>query len=334
MKKIFCSLLATILILPLFSSCGVKGSYRTEVFSAMDTAISIVLYDDFGVSTEDEKFNNCVTEIKKIITEIENSVSISLPSSDVYRFNHGETVMMTDVTKELLEKSLYYYELTNGLFNPAIYPIEEFWGFYDEEPQYPSGSISDLSFNTDFKCINYTDFLLTPNNGIKIDLGGIAKGYATDKIKDILDKYEYDYGYVSIGSSSIYIIDLINPNATLSIKNPRNDGTFLSIKASSVKGKFISTSGDYEKYYIYEDQRYCHIIDPETLYPINNGIMSATVICDSGIYADVLSTALCLGLNPADDYRYYVTHNYDGNYKVITNDTEDLYTITDTYFSI
>ena len=124
---------------------------------------------------------------------------------------------------------------------------------------------------------------------IKIDLGGIGKGYASDALVEYLKEY-VNYGMVSFGSNVAVWGE--KPDGTkykIGIKNPLDTGTLIGY--IDMSEGVLSVSGDYERYVEIKGQRYHHIIDPSTGYPTNNGIHSVSVICEKGIYADALSTA-------------------------------------------
>ena len=134
-------------------------------------------------------------------------------------------------------------------------------------------------------------------DGVKIDLGGIVKGYACDLAGKILVDEGFSSGYISIGGSSIYILrteELLvhHPRANEKMQNA------LCVNTSLLNNESVSSSGDYQRYYTVDGVRYSHLINPVTAKPTDTGVTGATVICNDGFFADAITTALCL-------YEYY-----------------------------
>ena len=139
---------------------------------------------------------------------------------------------------------------------------------------------------------------------MKLDLGGIGTGYAVDCVDKLFDEYGYKFGYFNFGASSMLVKKHVtNGNYNISFINPRSitRDTYLT---TSICNEKLSTSGDYEQYYILDGTRYCHIIDPDTGKPVQTGIMTVTIIGGQKEYTaaenDALSTALmCMGKDKA-----------------------------------
>ena len=138
---------------------------------------------------------------------------------------------------------------------------------------------------------------------MKLDLGGIGKGYAVDKIDGLFDEYGYEFGYFNFGSSSILFKSNVKAGSwNLGLSGPRsiNRDAYLQTK---VRGEKLSTSGDDEQYYKIGKTRYCHVIDPATGKPVQTGIMSVTVIGGGAAQADALTTAImCMGKDRAIEF--------------------------------
>ena len=186
---------------------------------------------------------------------------------------------------------------------------------------------------------------------LKIDLGGIGKGYTVDVIDKMMEDAGYSDSYISFGSSSWNI----NGSATsedgkweLGFRDPRGSivDYYFSVR---LKDSAVSTSGDYEQYYEIDGKRYCHIINPATGSPIQTGIITATCLGGTAAEADARTTALCaMGLEKAVEYintvgkqnnlkitlayqsedgsLYFVTNIPEGEYQLVS----DNYTIAST----
>ena len=133
-------------------------------------------------------------------------------------------------------------------------------------------------------------------SGMSIDLGGIAKGFAADEVLRIYKKYNIKDGLINLGSSSIYAVGKNDNNHTWSIgiKHPRNESSGNYLGIIKLSDESLSTSGDYERYFIKDGKRYHHILNSATGYPVDNGIMSVSVIVDGSVsdnsmLADILS---------------------------------------------
>ena len=122
-------------------------------------------------------------------------------------------------------------------------------------------------------------------SGMAIDLGGVAKGYAVDEIRKIYEKHHIESGLINLGASSMYAVGKTTKGKpwNIGIKHPRSDNNqdFLGIVA--IENQALSTSGDYERYFIQDGVRYHHIFDPRTGYPARSGVMSDSIIIDGSV---------------------------------------------------
>ena len=213
--------------------------------------------------------------------------------SDVSRINNNagkNPVKVDKATIDIISKAIDCYKITNGAFNISIAPISELWGFKENVYKVPSESEIKQTLNF----VNMNDIIILGDKVLlkkieeAIDLGGVAKGYTLDKIKEILPNYNLKSVIINMGGNILIYGDPERSSWLIGIKNPRGDGIIGKI---TIKGsKFISTSGDYERFFIENGKRYCHIIDPSTGYP-SDKIISVTVISEKGYFGDALSTA-------------------------------------------
>ena len=231
-----------------------------------------------------------------IINTINSVVDDFSPQSDVYKINENAGIHPVKVSKttiDMLEKAMQIAEQTDGAFDPTIRPLLVIWGFKNKNYRVPS----EEEIKAALKLISYQDIVINRENntvflkhkGEGIDLGGIAKGYTLDKIKGVLDNFNITSALINMGGN---VLTYKNPPDgsvwRIGIKNPRGSGIRGIIE---VKGtKFISTSGDYERYFTKNGVRYCHIMNPKTGRPARK-IISVTVVSDKGYVGDALSTA-------------------------------------------
>lgn len=276
---------------------------NTAEFICFNSLISICAYDK---PLEDE----AIAEIKQTFTSLENEFSVT-DGTFTAALNSAKTnapIAGSDRLSEVLSLAKDVYLFTDGKFNPAVYPLTELWGFSPDKfhradkPFVPptDEQISGLlnSGATDFNAVIFTDdktAVYKTNGAVKIDFGGILKGYAADLAGDILARHGHTSGYVSAGSSSIR---LINANKLL-VRHPEaytggnSTNAILSINCEK-QTLSVSTSGVYERFNEYGGIKYPHIINPATGRPASGAVTSATVTGVDGGFADALTTALCL----------------------------------------
>lgn len=291
LAKILLSIFLTLSIVPLFA-CG-SASYEHTFYAFNNTPIVVVTFDKDLTSTQQN-------EISAYLTGLENEFSVNKNSfvKEINDIGFSGEIELSNTATEVFEKCKALYEFTNGKFNPAVFPLVKLWSF---SPNYPVQSFTppleseidavlksgSISFSN-FSLLNGKLSKLNPNS--QIDFGGAVKGYAADGIASMLLSYGIEKGYVSIGSSSLKIMNM----SAISVKHPRADGLIFKVNLNSAQNYSVSTSGDYERFYDYDGKRYSHIIDGETGYPSNTNVCSATIISSDGLSCDALSTALCL----------------------------------------
>lgn len=216
-------------------------------------------------------------------------------SSVIFKLNHSSKAMTVDEeTAFLISKSLYYSKLTAGAFDPALGRLIKLWGFDspDTEKKLPKPEeIQEALKASGYRNVkvNVKEVLL--ENGVWLDLGGIAKGYAVDQAVRIAKRMDENAtGFVDAGGD----IAIIGPKFgqypwKIGIRDPRG-GPQDIVGVVYLSEGAIATSGDYERYFEVEGIRYHHILDPQTGYPARKAI-SATVIAKKLVDADALATA-------------------------------------------
>lgn len=287
--------------------------------------LSIVCY------TDNKTFESVKTEVNKLLQEVYDKIDVENKSSDVYRFNNASDGVRTEISKytyDLFTASQNVFEITDGYYDPTVFWLADLWGFtarfnsssfetkqpYDRERNENGGFdlpqekyITAFAKLTDLSKIKGEmiggKFYLTKTNtqqivdGVTyyaaIDFGGIAKGYVIDEVRKIFDKYGIDRGNASYGTSSLCLLN--SPSGDkwkLELTNPRKTAENFTYCKAEFANVTVATSGDYERYYETNGKRYCHIIDGDNGYPIDNGVASVTIIGESGAFADALATGL------------------------------------------
>jgi len=182
--------------------------------------------------------------------------------------------------------------ITDGLFDISIAPLVEVWGFYEHEFTDPDTAVIQTALSlVDYKKIKTNDDSIRIQPNMKLDFGGIAQGYAADRVAEILKKYNVKSALVNVGGEIVTIGR--SPKARswrIGIKNPRGQGL---VETVEIENSALSTSGDYEKFFLFENKRYPHIINPKTGYPALD-FASVTVFAKSAAYADAIATAVAI----------------------------------------
>lgn len=291
-KSIIILLVLSLINISLYG-CTNKVHKQSASAFVLDTFVDISVYTDEDAS---DLLNECIN----LCNHYDSMLSISNPESDIYKVNHGDgdVVKVNPETIYLLERELYYAELSGGCLNPAIQSIYELWGFHDDIHAIPEQSkiIEKLeTVNTDYIEILPENNEIKLINGAQINLGAVAKGYIADKIKEHLISKGISSAIINLGGN-IQTIGM-KPDGSkfhVGIQKPF-DQTGSSITDVEVESKTVVTSGVYQRYFEVDGINYHHILDSTTGYPVDTDLVSATIIEDSSLEADALST-ICIML--------------------------------------
>ena len=309
--RIVCTLLVCGLLL---CGCTTNKEPISKTAIYFDTVISIKIYD----SQDTEILEQCFT----FCEEFENTISRTIETSEISQINNskGNPVEVSDTTIELLEKGIYYSELTNGAFDISIAPLSELWDFKNNPGNVPDeNDIQEALTHVSYKNIlieGNTVTLLDPD--MAIDLGGIAKGYMADQLKDYLLSEGVKSALIDLGGNILAVgTKPDNSNYTIGIKKPFKDGEMVSTE--SINDISVVTSGCYERYFEVDDVIYHHILDTNTGYPCDNNLYGVTIFSDKSVDGDALSTScFALGLE-------------EGQKLIKSLDGIDALFVTDTY---
>lgn len=274
------------------TGCSNTPTTISESDFYFDTVITITLYNS-NENLLEECFNLC--------EKYENMFSVSITESDISKINtnskKGIPTIVSDETIELLNKSLEYCRLSNGKFDITIGQLSSLWNFGTlskntiPNPINIKTAVSNIDYNQ--ININGNEVLLT-NPNISLDLGGSAKGYIADKIKEHLLSKGVKKGIINLGGNILLIGSKENnSNYNIGIQKPF-DKEGNTITVVSAKNKSIVTSGVYERYFYKNNILYHHILDTKTGYPVNNDLLSVTIISPNSVDGDILSTTAFL----------------------------------------
>ncbi len=318
-KKIIVFLLLVVFVLSL-TACGEKESKYTDEMFALDTFISFTLYDD-----DEELCKNTVEKCKNEIKRLEKLFSATLPDSDVYKINHreGDSVAVADETAYLLNESLGLSSKVDGAFDITIRELMSAWGFDSKEYKVPSDSeIEKALLNVGYDKVSVEGNLVTLESGVKIDLGGVAKGYIGEMVSEVIKNSSVDCAIVNMGGMIITVGEKESGEKfTVGVEHPDDTkGYFYTFFCDEV---FVSTTGAYQRYFEENGVKYHHILDTKSGKPCDSEFSSVTVVGSSGEKTDMLSTAFfVMGLEKTKEY--LKTHD-DNSVVILSKDEKTLY---------
>ncbi len=244
-----------------------------------------------------EKSKHAVDLAFDEIKRVENLFSSYLPDSEISRLNRSAGEGWEKLSAEtigVLQRAKHWSEWSSGAFDITVGPALALWKFDTAQTPLPSSKQSDSAVSL----IHYKDLQIKANQarlarkGMSVQLGAIAKGYAVDRAVKILQEEGIADAFINAGGD-LKSIGMKSPNQPwkIGLQHPRYPEKMIG--AFSLSKRAIATSGDYQKYFIQEGERYHHILNPKTGRPAKeSGVVSATVLADSVMDADALATAL------------------------------------------
>lgn len=261
-----------------------------------DTIIQIDAWGtDFGT----------LEECKNICDSYEKMLSATIADSEISQINsaHGTPVKVSKETLELIEKGIQYGELSGGKFDITIAAVSDLWDFTDNE----KGAVPDTALlseacpHVDYRNIqidkkNSTVTLTDP--AARLDLGGIAKGYIADRLKEYLKNEEVGHALINLGGNTLALGNKPDGSAfQIGIQKPFSEMNE-PITDIPITDRSVVTSGIYQRYFEKDGKIYHHILNPETGMPVENDLLQVTIISDKSVDGDALSTCCyALGLN-------------------------------------
>lgn len=284
MKRFF-TMLLTMLLAALLFGCSPKAEEATSQIFAMDTVM-----DFYAVG---EGAEETLAESSREINRLESILSRTRSGSDVYTLNQQGEADVSPETAKLLALALQYAAETDGAFDVTIEPLVSAWGIHTETPRVlTEDEIAALLPLVGREHIRMDGSAVSLDEGCAIDLGGIAKGYASDVVAGIYRENGMKGGWASLGGN-VYAHGT-KPDGSfwnVAIRDPHDAaGTAAMVQLSN---EFAVTSGGYQRYFTAEDGTvYQHILDPDTGVPAMSDLLSVTIVGESGTMADAYSTAL------------------------------------------
>ena len=266
---------------------------ETATFFAMDTAMDFTVYGDAAL----------LDEAETLIGSLEEQVSVTDEHSNIYAIDHTGSGSLSGNAAELMEQALELCRRTGGALDISVYPIVRAWGFTTGSYQVPDEeTIQSLLPLVDYTQIQYdaATGVVTLPEGMEIDLGSVAKGYAGQLAAQMLRNSGVESALLNLGGN-VQTVGA-KPDGSpwqIGIKDPKGEDAMMVL---SIADQAVVTSGGYERYFEQDGQTYWHIMDPFTGHPADSGLISVTIVGDEGVVCDGLSTALfVMGLEKAAD---------------------------------
>ncbi|MFP4976293.1 FAD:protein FMN transferase [Paenibacillus sp. CN-4] len=266
-----------------------------QTFYIYDTVVNIRLNGDKAAQEH-------MDHIGQILETIDRQISRTEADGEVYAVNQAagkKAVAVSEDTLEIVKLSVKYAEDMDGLFDPSIGPLVDLWKIGEGGERVPDQADIDAAV----KLTNYKDIVIDEANktvmlkreGMVLDLGGIGKGYAADKIAEYLKSEGIDSAMINLGGSSIIGLGT-KPGGVkwnIGLQDPdKSRGTQLG--TIQIADEVIDASGVYERFFMQDGVRYHHILDPHTGFPAQNGLKSITIMSPNATDADALSTGVFL----------------------------------------
>lgn len=299
MKNKIIAFFVTIVLLSTLTSC--KSDNTTSSISdsqfKFNTIMTITLY---GYNDK-----NIFKEIWAKVDKMESSYSANIDSSDVSKFNANKStdpIAMPVGIIDMVARASLYSKATNGKFDLTIEPVVKLWGISTETPRVPKQAEIDAALPH----VNYQNIIVDTQNStlqkldpeVHIDLGGIAKGYAADQIATFIKHKGINGAILNLGGN-IYAVGSKSEDTpwNVGIQNPfEPSGDVVGILKASEKS--VVTSGSYERFFEKDGKTYHHILNTNTGYPVENELISVSIISDLSVEGDILSTStFSLGLD-------------------------------------
>jgi len=293
--KLLCGLVAAVVIMS--TSCSVRmdtpetaasEKHESQVF-AMDTVMMLTAYGENGQEALDAA--------EEVIYGLEMDLDPVNPAGSVYAINAGagSYVPVSQSCIEVMLTTMDKWRETGGTIDPGLFPIIKAWGFTLGEYRVPdqteiNGLLVDK--NTEGILVDEATGCVYIPERMEISLGAVGKGYTAQEALEAMEAVGVESAIVSLGGN-VQTLGDTKPNGTqwqVAVTDPNDTGTYVGIL--SIGEAAVVTSGGYQRYFEQDGVTYIHIIDPETGYPVDNDLLSVTVVTADGAEADALSTSL------------------------------------------
>jgi thiamine biosynthesis lipoprotein len=247
----------------------------------------------------DAEARNFQTGIDSLLEVFNQSLNHYLPDAEISQFNRQDSFrFVLPYFYPVLQKSEEVYQKTKGAFDPTVAPLINAWGFGPEGGQLPDSlQVDSLLQLVGFHHIRFTEnYVVKDTPHVQLNFSAIAKGYGIDVVAVYLQQQGIQHMMVEIGGEvRCQGVNQVGEPWRIGIDSPVEEGDMMATVA--VKDKALATSGNYRNYYIKDGKKYTHTINPQTGYPVQHNLLSATVFANDCMTADAYATAfMVLGL--------------------------------------
>jgi thiamine biosynthesis lipoprotein len=272
------------------SGCGINPEILNISGSKMGTTYQITVIAD-QLPPEDLE-----QQIEQLLSKVDNSMSTYKKDSEISQFNRlsaGKTMTISQEFAEVVKISQKVWQLSNGAFDPTIGPLVNLWGFGpgEKHDSIPSSNIIALTKEKiGFDSVVLKEQTLSKTKAVELDLSAVAKGYAVDRVADLLEMLALSDYLVEIGGE--IRVSGLNADSVawrIAVEQPQ---LFAEVnRVLSITDVAVATSGDYRNYFEEDGVRYSHTINPNTGMPVKHNLASVTVFAGSCAEADAWATA-------------------------------------------
>lgn len=275
-------ILAAVLVFFVFDSSDKTSEH---IGYAMGSEISVIFYGN----DEQDVFDTIFSRIT--VLDVDH-ISRKSEYSKIYRLNQNGSLKISGDTLAYIQQALEICENSGGALDITMGSLSSLWDFDSGKSEIPdSNEIATLLAYSGYDKINMNGYAVTLGENQIIDLGAIGKGIACDAAKKVLDENNVNRALIKVGGTVMTYSEENDKAWNIGIRTPDTEDPSAFMKVNLTGTKFISTSGNYEKFFTADEKVYHHILDPKTGYPVENDLKSVTVISENGLVSDALSTA-------------------------------------------
>lgn len=305
---------------------------REKTTFSMGTVVSLRIYGGT---------KRTLSDVETLIDAL-NREQLSWREKDsmIARLNVDKTMQLTGAFSSYIRDAFSLAEVTGGAFDPTMRPLIALWGIEGDSPHVPSkNELATCMEQIGYEQVTLTDGSITLPENMSLDLGAVGKGIALDVVEEYFEKEKISGATVAVGGSILTYGEKTEGKWNIAIQHPLEpDGTAIGVL--HITGtRFISTSGDYEKYFEESGVQYHHIFDRSTGYPADSGLSSVTIVCGNGFLSDGLSTA-CFVLGYENSIPVLQRYNaeavfiFKDNSIVVTDGLKNSFELLDSGFQI
>lgn len=288
-------------LLLLLSSCSTNNSDKMQLFSiiALDTINQIQFYPS---SKDHLDYQQLAEQTEQQLQQIEQWFDAYDSDSSLGKINSATEQVTAPEIIAVLDSALAVARLSGGAYDPTIRPLVKLWDIGGVSPRVPAAA----AITAALRLVDYRQVKIDRDNnrvsfaldGMALDLGSIAKGYAGDLLASSLQQQGVKVALINLGGNVLLIGNKIDGSpwrvrlrSGLASDDSDDLGAY-SLELAISRPLAVATSGIYERFFRQDGRHYHHLLDSRTGYPVDNSLASVTVFADSSIAADAFSTAL------------------------------------------